>query len=371
MSRAVLRVLPLFLITFAALTPARAADCAWRVFGVLAVQDDRTAAPAVKRPLAGVTVQVAATLYGWGGYTTWNTVETDASGRFEVSASKSCSARRFRVWAKLDNADLAVRNPAGDEWMLLRDDGATTLSAWRASLALGAWTFDRAATGALGDGLAVDRAISWSMATKLMDHLESVDPWLGFGRKVHVKYPAGWPTRVAWAAVDTVYIPAGGWNVTTLMHELTHLWNYDHNSGVTNWLSAVLWDFNTHGAQEEPAIAFHEGFAEFGADLFLNELYPERFGNYDGWSFRAWDSLAAIERNDYAVRDVLQTVEGRFMPRFDMLKCFRANAALGYPRDLDLGGTEHGLVDYLQRCSDLMASFTDDELATLYEILVP
>jgi len=114
---------------------AEASDCTWRVTGKLAVVDPFTAYPAVTRPLVGVKVQVAATLYGWGGFTAWDTVETDSAGRFQITQTKSCSARRFRVWMKLDNADLQVVDPGGAEWSLLRDDPSRAFTRWTAASA--------------------------------------------------------------------------------------------------------------------------------------------------------------------------------------------------------------------------------------------
>ena len=64
---------------------------------------------------------------------------------------------------------------------------------------------------------------------------------------------------------DNVYITPGTYNLVTLVHEVMHLWNYQHNAGVSNWLGAVWGDSDTAGHQEQPNIAFHEGFAEYAA----------------------------------------------------------------------------------------------------------
>jgi hypothetical protein len=36
------------------------------------------------------------------------------------------------------------------------------------------------------------------------------------------------------------YIHSGWWNVQTVLHEVVHLWNYDHNPGTANWFGAVF-----------------------------------------------------------------------------------------------------------------------------------
>lgn len=366
--------LPLVLIALVA-SRAEAAECTWRVSGKLAVVDSYTAYPAVTRPLVGVKVQVAATLYSWGGFTAWDTVETDHTGRFQIVQTKSCSARRLRVWMKLDNADLQVVNPDAAEWTLLRDDPSGAFSRWTSATDLGTWTYAIGAPGVLGDHFAYRRAITWSLVDSLMRWLESHDPWLAFGRKVHVRYPANTPGGSSWAAIDTAYIHADErsdqWDIATVLHEVMHLWNYDHNNGVTNWLAAVLWDFDTHGEQEHPSIAFHEGFAEFAAYQMLTEMYPARFGQWHDEAYLDFDTLTEIERNDDAVAATLWLMQGSLVPTVDMLLCFRGNAALGWPRDLELGGTDDGLLMYLDRCNDLLASFTDAEYGTLLATVNP
>ena len=356
---------------------AQAADCNWRVTGKLAVTDaeDAYANRPVARPLVGVKVQVAATLYGWGGFTTWDTVETDSAGRFQIVQRKSCSARRFRVWAKLDSADLQVSNGDGGEWMLLRDDASNTFTRPLSSNDLGAFTFATGAPGILGDRFAVRRAITWATVALAMDWLEDRDPWLGFRRKLHVRYPANTPGGSSWAAIDTAYIHADEvsdqWDRGTVMHEAMHVWNYDHNSGITNWLAAVIGDHSTHSEQENANIAFHEGFAEFAAWQLLQEIDPTRYVGYRDASYLAFPTLAQIERNDDAVTSTLALLEGAMMPLADLLLCFRGNAALGWPKDLELGNADAGLLMFLDRCNDLSASFTDAEYASLLKTIDP
>ena len=349
-------------------TAAHAADCTWSVSGKLAVYDTETGSSAALRPLVGVSVQVAATTFSWGAFTVWDTVETDHTGRFVFTERKSCADRRFRVWAKFDNADLQVMNGDGGEWMLLRDDPSAGFTRHRPSIDLGTFTYQYGAAGLFGSPRTVRRAIAWSVATRLMDWLEARDPWLAFGRKLHIKYPANTASKSSWAAIDTVYIHGNDrddhWDVLTLMHEIGHIWNYDHNSGVTNWLSAVLWDFSTHGAQEHPSIAFHEGFAEFFAEEMLATL-----GGGDAWHGNYYAPFAtpdAVQRNDIAVASALGLVRA-VTPLADMLVCFRGNAALGWPKDLELGGTDNGLLMYLDRCNDLLGSFTDAEYASVLD----
>jgi len=377
MSRIMLALLVLVVASLMTPQAALAADCTWRITGRLVVKDAEDAFyyQPVVRPLAGVKVRVAATLYSWGGFTAWDTVETDSTGRFQITQTKSCSARRFRVWAKLDNADLRVSNGDGEEWMLLRDDPSSAFTRPLNSNDLGAFTFAQGAVGVLGDHFAVRRAITWAMLTRAMDWLEDRDPWLGFGRKLHVRYPANTPAGSSWAAFDTAYIHADEvsdhWDRGTVMHESMHVWNYDHNSGITNWLAAVIGDNSTHSEQENPNIAFHEGFAEFAAWQLLHELDPARYNGYSDWVYLYFPTLAQIERNDGAVTSTLALLEGATMPLADMLLCFRGNAALGWPADLELGHADNGLLMYLDRCNDLFASFTDAEYVSLLQTIDP
>ena len=74
----------------------------------------------------------------------------------------------------------------------------------------------------------------------------------------------------------------------TLVHELGHIWSYQHsitstnsvvpifNQTVTHCLTAGLLEglkFETHGLVSDRCVAFHEGFAEFYKDHVLYELF--------------------------------------------------------------------------------------------------
>jgi hypothetical protein len=112
----------------------------------------------------------------------------------------------------------------------------------------------------------------------VINRLTSADPWFTFKRQITIAYPAKVVSGVSYAngVTRTAYIhktdKSDQWDVDTVLHEMMHLWNYDHNYGVSNWLQAVC-DGNTHSFQEKPAIAFHGGFAEYAKDDLLHQVW--------------------------------------------------------------------------------------------------
>ncbi len=94
------------------------------------------------------------------------------------------------------------------------------------------------------------------------------------------------------------------------------------------------WDFSTHSLQEDPNIAFHEGFGEFAGIEALADLWPARF-RPRAWSRTHWDrfeTLGQVQRYDRAVTSALRyfTQEHRGVDWIDSLRVFRANSARGW-----------------------------------------
>ncbi|MDN5858476.1 MAG: hypothetical protein L0H84_07620 [Pseudonocardia sp.] len=123
----------------------------------------------------------------------------------------------------------------------------------------------------------VGRAATWYIVTSVMDRLAS-RPGLGFTKSIAVAYPArvGSGSSYANGITRTAYIQhdvPDAQFVDMVVHEVMQLWNYQHNTGVANWVAAVCFDGDTHGLQEQPAIVIHEGSAEWAKNELMTQLW--------------------------------------------------------------------------------------------------
>ncbi len=81
-----------------------------------------------------------------------------------------------------------------------------------------------------------------SLSTRTVGAAEA--PRFAFRGKVHVIWPSRLATGQSWAQNITlrrmVHVDRNVTNaqlILTLLHEMMHIWNYDHNRGTNNWLA--------------------------------------------------------------------------------------------------------------------------------------
>lgn len=235
-------------------------------------------------------------------------------------------------------------------------------------------------------------------------------PGLGFTNSIAVVYPARVVSGSSYAngATRTAYIhntaARDQWSVDTIVHEVMHLWNYQQ-TGVSNWLAAVCFDGNTHGFQEQPAIAFHEGFAEWAKNELMTRLWGRprvRPTSRFGLAQRDLNDVDTLERSDFGVLAGLHLLttpdihghifgtsasapDGRptatatgpadlsglscpaspEIDLFDVLRVFLPHPAQGWPTYWQVGQKEFGLVEFYRRASDILPPF-DNATKALY-----
>ena len=235
-----------------------------------------------------------------------------------------------------------------------------------------------------------------------MRELERRDSWFAFKKKITIVYPAKVISKTPYANGVTrcAYIHKNTrdtwWSLETVIHEVMHLWNYDHNTGTSNWLQAVC-DGNTHSFQEKPAIAFHEGFAEYAMDDLLHEIWGlnrvEPFNRHSvrNRSGQALTNLKVVEGSDEGVTNALHTLTtpdiytrtfgtrtsttprgsragtttttGRNCPRspnldlWDVLKVFKPAPRSGWKTAWQVGRPSYGIVRFFKRAADVLPSF--------------
>ncbi len=190
---------------------------------------------------------------------------------------------------------------------------------------------------------------------------------------------------------------------------MMHLWNYDHNSGTSNWLQAIC-DGDTHAFQEKPAIAFHEGFAEYAKDDILHQVFglqkvqPLNRRAYRNSAGQALASLAVVEGSDDGVINALHllttpdiytrtfgtrtaapvrdtTIAGTTatagmtcpvspnLTFWDVLKVFKPAPESGWKTAWQVGTPSYGVVRFFERASDVLRRF-DTETKDLYLALI-
>ena len=379
-----------------ALPGAAWADCSWTVRGKIEVRESVTdpAGTQHDRGLKSVQVKVSAATVG-RVYNSWGTVYTNSSGEFSISKSKNCSQRHFKVQVKFDHSDLAVKNPSGDEWHVVYETSSKRSSG---TLNIGDRTFrDGSGTSDLTEEDSYRRALAWYVVKKVIDRLQSEDSYFDFPGQVHVRYPAAVISNTSYANgidrsayIDPTNIGGDRDFIEVCVHEVMHLWNYDHNHGMSNWLAAVWGDSSTHGFQEDPNIAFHEGFAEFAMEELMTEIWgwpKTAYWDRDDMDSRGLTSLSMIEQNDDAVQHALHllTTEDIYpsdtilrdcpsdpnLTLWDILSVFEAAPGAGYPDEWEVGDADSGLIDFFDRVEDILPNFDQTDEDVYLDIIDP
>ncbi len=394
----------------------------WQVSGKVMLEENETEGQKKSRALAGVEVKVSASLTA-GVYDSWGTTRTKADGSFTLKETISVlfpeKPRKFRVRVCLDSDKLAVTtgllaDPLAGDWITIYESDGK-LEGPRVNI--GTRTFKAGAKDDLGDLERRRQAIAWYVCRTIMEALTAKDKWLGFQKKVTIVYPARVVSGIPYANGVTrmayIHSTKGNdwWSLSTLVHEFMHLWNYQHNHGTSNWLQAIC-DGSTHSYQEKPAIAFHEGFAEYAMEDMLHQLWQhdkvqpwnrKNFKNGDG---QRLDSLATVEGSDDGVTNALhllttpdiytrffgtrtsaepaatngkeagyKTPSGVVCPKspnltlWDVLKVFKPAPTSGWKNEWEVGNSAYGVVRFFERASDVLPRF-DTETKDLYLKLV-
>jgi hypothetical protein len=371
----------------------------WKVSGIVQVEETTTSSTPRAHALRSVEVRVSASRLEDRVFVPWGTTATDQSGRFSFQLEKSRAARSIRVSVKLKNDNLTVRSPAADgvldDWHTVFE---TPSKVDGPEISAGTRVFRKGAPGELGDADNVSRAAIWYMADEVQRFLRKSEArfgHIGFEHPISVVYPAvltGAVTGSSYAngVNRTAYIVKGQESANVVVHELMHLWNYQHNKGTSNWAAAVCFDGDTHGFQEHAAIAFHEGFAEWAKNELMRSIWgaPARLPlSRAGLARLDLNDLTTLERNDNGVTSALHllTTENIFglelgaatdasfgnqarrvdraglscpePPRvsfLDVLKVFLPSSHAEWPTAWEVGDRDYGLVRFYQRASDVL-----------------
>jgi hypothetical protein len=248
-------------------------------------------------PLSNVEVNVSARKFGNNLWNSWDKVRTDANGRFTVTNKKDKDERQFKIEVKFEDDDLAVY---GDErggvvttagfrcrWLLAHQDGGGTKRN-AGTTDLGNITFadgEPAINEAVRhDFVPVRSAGIWHIYKSVIAFMKTGG--VPFTSKIHIQYPQDGAlddskeASYANPSNKMIYLVKNTkkdqYTLSTMVHELMHLWMYGHCTGEIRLAPQTLIHGGTHDArQEKPFVAFHEGFAEWAK----NRLLPLIFSN--------------------------------------------------------------------------------------------
>lgn len=402
--------------------------------------DDNTVRRIRPTPLAGIELRAFGCKQPDSGeapiWKKWAEGRTDDDGRYTLEASRAEGYRyRIRIEARFHGDDLRVWGEAGEkrDWMLLHEDSDYTREEDRDIPPTNFSPFSDDPT--LGDTDNIVRGIFWFAGRRLVRLLAGRNQFLAFTGRVNVKWPAHPITGTSYAAKITKREAHVSHNVVdsekiiTLFHEMMHIWNYDHNDGMTKWWKAFTgprWriDGATDGDQEWPNIAFHEAFAEFAAEQFMTLLFgttrqrPYRRPWLNRTFFKAsrpQSGLAQAERNYFAVQSALNglthpdfmtfhfgvagdgsstsqstvsaaedvvSIPGRLRPQppgysiFNILRAFQKQPDAGYQTDWFAGNKYSGIRDFLvrlQKVAPLTGAprLSDDMIGLIEQVIDP
>ncbi|MFO7567941.1 MAG: hypothetical protein R6X02_35195 [Enhygromyxa sp.] len=286
-----------FVLGAVALAPltAQAAKCNWTVKGKLDVDHQLAELKQAygTSALENVQIKVSAkhkVLGAWGTWNSWPIVRTKADGSWSVTQKKNCAKRRFKVEVKFQDDVVEVRHRTATssttkvKWYTILDETSGSHSS--GTFNLGTKTFKAGGARDLKDDEARAHADIWVLYKLAAAKAASFGSAYKFTTKIKVKYPhnsavAPDSSEASYANPTTkvIYIFRSNdgtqdhFKVSTLLHELGHIWAYNHTSGEICLTETLVTTFNTHGTVNDPCVAFHEGWAEYFADEMKRALF--------------------------------------------------------------------------------------------------
>ncbi|HWP42523.1 MAG TPA: hypothetical protein VNO14_04760, partial [Blastocatellia bacterium] len=254
-------------------------------------------------PLEGVRVKVSAKEFGLDpAWNEWGEDVTDKNGYFEIRKEKDKSKRLFRVRVMFKDNDLLKIYPDNNglisqafntitdlipggpavkvvnelkeelleaalgaisrvnfdvDWITVHEDHGSDEKKGPGVVNFGDLTFKQGGREELGGTIQRRHADLWFLARKVMETLASYGPGLGFIEKkpIAIKYPHKSPfigdgveTAYANPFNDMIFLiqnsETDNFDLQTVMHEMMHLWAYQHSSGETG----LAWQLILHGS---------------------------------------------------------------------------------------------------------------------------
>lgn len=266
--------------------------CVWTVSGTVKVksqQDLVVSKFGEQVPLKGIQVKVSGATIGW--FDSWDTVFTDADGKFTVKKQKSCENRKLKIEVLFQNDDLELfyEHPLQDsvpisKWFTILEDSERSREPGKIQIV--PTVFDSGKNFELNDTLARDHADLWIMANAVRNQMASYGPKFAFKNKSKIVYPynmllvsdnkeASFSNPIT--KVVHIFRSNDGkedhLEAGTIQHEMMHTWAYENVSGELDLATNLIFTGSTHCSNTKEHISFHEAFAEFAMERLYEEIY--------------------------------------------------------------------------------------------------
>ena len=306
------------------------APCPWTVSGRIEV-DHQLDELGVRSPLVGIEVRIKARrrVFGiWSAWSTWGTVRTDEDGDFTITRERSEDRRQFRIEVRFSSDDLQIRKRDATEsltkttWHVVEERTPTRSPP---TVSLGTLRFRAGGDHALGGIEARMQADSWCVATRVMDHLESLDSDLAFPARVKIEHRAFVSTPLGISHVNpytqVAYIRDNEYSTRALVLGMMQIWAYQQGTQESALLEFLLLNGRVIGTSNR-AVAFLVGFGDYAA----NEVMQGVFGSepslpFNRMLFRQSVPLAdeaAMERNHLGWGHMLRLMSDPDLIRYDL-----------------------------------------------------
>lgn len=259
--------------------------------------------------VAGITVKVSARsrlpLNKWGTWNSWGQVKTGADGGFQVSETHGNDRRQFKVQILFDSKKLRIKE--GQETSIIKTDSHGFPLDVEFDLTDKDWheihndkngaaeAGRKAGVINLGDiyigrTLVRKHADLWTLYNKVFDLLDGYGGDYSFKNKVVVKYPSKLgadsyanPFNHHVYIKDDQFTGSPRASNTVLVHELMHIWMYEHSTGEDGMAWQAAKHGTTHQARENTTfVPMQEAFAEWVSYKILKEITDGKVLNFSG-----------------------------------------------------------------------------------------
>lgn len=285
--------LALFLAWLISPRAARAADCTYDFGGHVEVEHQdfmRTLLGRTHSRLAGVEVRLQGRIKG-GTWNAWDTVRTDSQGNFRIVKTKDCKKRELQISVKFDSDQLSIFHANSTDQVA----GSRSLRyvVWKKNIdhknpviETGiTLRFRQGGQGGLGEAEPRGHAEIWVLYRRVIAHMATYGSQFAFNKHVKVKHPHNKQNIESYANPinNVIYLVRknaaddAGRDVHTMIHELMHIWAYQHSKKEDKMATYLLGHMQqgTHHLVKKSFVAFHEGFAEFAKDMVLRDAFGQ------------------------------------------------------------------------------------------------
>ncbi len=374
-------------------------------------------------PMAGVPIKVSAKEFDADptGWNEWDEGVTDGDGHFEIRHIKDRTERLFRFRAQFKDANIKIYPPNDSVASELLK--VATLIAGGPILGLGAWVteeilqqlvdelsrgvydvkwntlhedaaghrhgpddtnfapmvFRAGGNNDLGDFTARRHGEIWWLLRKASAYLADLGfPFRG-DRPIALVYPFDNPAigdnleeSFSNPYMDMTMLVRNskkdGFDAGTILHEMTHLWAYQHTENEDRLATYLLVNGTTHTGRIKNWAAWHEAFAE----VVSNEIYRNLFGSagtvYGGnTAQRRPYSRPYLTKGGLMNTSDLEVFEDGWQSVLGLLLCpdvcdLDMNSAGPYAADMTPGVLGHALNCWAPKMSlaDILAAVGDD-----------